>query len=59
MLALDENDLDLHDQENFSEKDKYLIKWSTHLDIGDVDIFCVQDKVRDSIKVNRLKSLFR
>ena len=29
LLSLDENDLDLEEQENFSEYDKYLIKWST------------------------------
>ena len=59
LLALDENDLDLKDQENFSENDQYLIKWSTNLDIGDVDIFCVQDKKRDSLQVKNFKALFR
>jgi hypothetical protein len=69
LLALDENDLDIVDEENNNENDKkydkknekYLIKWMTQLDIGDVDIICKEDKIRDSIKeekVPKFKDIF-
>ena len=59
LLDLDENDLDLEEQENFSENDKYLIKWSTQLDLGDVDIFCIDDKIRDSMNLALFKDKFK